>query len=190
MLYVGQAYADGKRSAIDRLKSHSTLQKILAETQHASPDDEILLLAFEYSPYQVIASMNAADKNSISDETDTQRHISILDNPLTEHQQICLAEAGLIRYFQPKYNEIYKDSFPASDQKILNHCYDLDFSALVVEIDTDELGLMLHSPTVPESGHHIGKFDLVNPTVRRSFFTFVDKNGKAFDMFGVVPPTR
>ena len=43
-LYVGEAYAAGQRSAFDRLKSHSTLQKILADVVTTRLDDEILLL--------------------------------------------------------------------------------------------------------------------------------------------------
>lgn len=190
VLYVGQAYAQGRRSALDRLKSHSTLQKILADVVHKLPDDEIQLLTFEYVPYRVITSMDGTDKQAISDERDSKRYISIIDNPLTEHQQICLIEAGLIRYFIPPYNEIYKDSFPAADQKILSGCYELDFSALVVEIDTEELGMQLFSKTVSPARHHIAKFNLTDSTVRRSFFTFVKKDGEAVELPGVISPSR
>jgi hypothetical protein len=190
VLYVGQAYADGKRSAIDRLKSHSTLQKILADTQHNLPDDELILLAFEYPQYRVISSFDGIDKTAIRDESDSKRFLSILDNPLTQHQQICLAEAGLIRYFQPQYNATYKASFPAEDQKLLNQCYELDFSALIVEIDTEDLDLGLYSPSVAVDSHHIVQFDLVDPTKRRSFFTFVDREGKALELPDVIPPSK
>lgn len=190
VLYIGQAYAEGRRSALDRLKSHSTLQKILADVHHNMPDDEILLLTFEYVPYRVISSMDGIDKSAIRDETDSKRFTSILDNPLSEHQQICLVEAGLIRYFTPAYNQIYKDSFPAADQKILSSCYNLDFSALIVEIDTEELRMQLFSERVAPSEHHIAKFDLVDPEVRRSFFTFVSKDGRHIDFPDVIPPSR
>lgn len=189
VLYVGQAYADGNRSAIDRLRAHSTLQQILAETSHTMPDDQILLLAFEYVPYRVITIFDGIDKKAIRDERDTERFYSILDNPLSERQQICLAEAGLIRYFQPKYNEIYKTSFPAADQKVLDECYQLDFSALVVEIDTTELTFELYSTRVASDLHHIAQFDLVDPRVRRSF-TFISKEGKTFSMPDVIAPSR
>jgi len=96
VLYVGQAYAEGRRSAVERLRSHSTLQKILADVVQKAPDDEILLLAFEYLPYRVITSMDGTDKSAIRDDSDHQRFISILDNPLTKYQQICLIEAALI----------------------------------------------------------------------------------------------
>jgi hypothetical protein len=138
----------------------------------------------------VISSFDGVDKSAIRDDSDGKRFMSIYDNPLTQHQQICLAEAGLIRYFQPKYNTVYKESFPAEDQKILDHCYELDFAALVVEIDTNEIGLTLHSPTAAPSGHHIAKFDLIDPTKRRSFFTFVDKEGKVAIAKDVIPPSR
>lgn len=189
VLYVGQAYAEGNRSAFDRLKSHSTLQRILADTQYAMPDDEVLLLAFEYAPYSIISSFDGIDKAAIRDERDQGRFMSLIDNPLNKAQQVSLVEAGLIRYFQPRYNVIYKDSFPAADQALLNSCYELDFSALIVEIDTEELCLPLFSESVAASGHHVAKFDLVDPTSRRSFFTFVGKDGKGVDMPGVVPPS-
>jgi hypothetical protein len=101
----------------------------LADIQHNLPDDELLLLAFEYAPYRVVTIFDGIDKTAVRDDGDTKRFLSIHDNPLSVHEQICLAEAGLIRYFEPRYNEIYKDSFPASDQKILDHCYELDFLA-------------------------------------------------------------
>ena len=145
VLYVGQAFGDGGRSALDRLRSHSTLQKILGDVQYNNPDDEVVLLTFEYAPYAIITMIDGANKTAIRDESDHARFMSILDSPLSKHQQICLAEAGLIRYFAPEYNEIYKSSFPAKDQKILGSCRDLDFSGLIVEIDSAEIGVSLFS---------------------------------------------
>jgi len=173
VLYIGQAYGDsGNRSAVDRLKSHSTLQKILAEVQHSSPDDEVYVLTFEYMPYQVITSMDGRSNAKIKDYRDIQRFHSILDNPLTEYQQICLIEAGLIRYFQPTYNKIYKDSFPSEKHKILEKCYELDFSGLIVEINTEELSFLLYSEVVSPRYHHIGKIELTDPDERWGFFHF------------------
>ncbi|RVJ91262.1 hypothetical protein [Sinorhizobium meliloti] len=188
VLYVGQAYAGGRRSAFDRLKSHSTLQEILADMQEKMPDDEAVILTFEYVPYQIISSFDGTATDAISDETDTKRFVSILDNPLTEEQQICLAEAGLIRYFQPEYNEVYKRNFPKNDQKVLNSCYELDFCGLIVEIDTSEVGFRLFSQGRAPDVHHTAQFDLFNTEVRRSFFTFGSGDG-AFTMPGVISPS-
>lgn len=190
VLYVGQAYADGKRSALDRLKNHSTLQKILAHAQYNMPDDEIFVLTFEYAPYTIMTMFDGRANNPIKDERDEKRFVSILENPLTQHQQICLAEAGLIRYFRPKYNEIYKESFPAPDLKILSECYDLDFSALAVEINTEDLGFNLYTNSTRAKGHHIAQFDLINPSERLSFFSLEGQCSNTTVRTDVIPPSR
>lgn len=190
VLYVGQAYADGKRSAIDRLRSHSTLQRVLAETTSKKPDDEILLLLFKYEPYRVFTSMDGISKAEIVDDRDKDRFLDILANPLSEHAQICLAEAALIRYFQPPYNAIFKEGFPNSSQKILSECYKLDFSGLIVEIDTEDLRMSLYSASVSPDDHHTAKFDLHKRNVRRSFFAFPEPDGSVVHQPGVITPSR
>jgi hypothetical protein len=53
VLYVGQAFgSDGDRSAWDRLKSHSTLQRIYSETR---PDKEIWLTLCEIAGLGALA---------------------------------------------------------------------------------------------------------------------------------------
>lgn len=177
VLYVGQAFGGGNRTAIDRLRSHSTLQKILAEANYDSPDSEIMVLTIEYEPYRVITSMDGRAREAIKDERDGKRFISIIDNPLKQGQQISLAEAALIRYFQPKYNKIYKKKFPSRELKVLAKCYEYDFSALVVEINTDELHLTLHSDTVRPAMHHIANIDLVDHEQRAGFFHMATGDG-------------
>jgi hypothetical protein len=173
VLYVGQAYAEGRRSAFERLKSHSTLQKILAEAQYNAPDNEIILFMFEYAPYRIISQMDGRAFGVIADERDSNRFYSILENPLTKAQQVCLTEAALIRYFSPKYNEIYKESFPSPSHKILQQCYELDFSGLIVEINTDDFEFYLYSERVAPSVHHISSIDLLGHENRIGFFHMV-----------------
>jgi hypothetical protein len=186
VLYVGQAFADGKRSAFARLKSHSTLQKILADANYNSPDSEIFLLMFEYEHYRVINQMDGRAKDTIDDDRDSERFYSILENPLTEGQQVCLTEAALIRYFSPKYNEIYKESFPSPTHKILQQCYGLDFSALIVEINTDELDFSLYSERIAKNSHHICQIDLLGHEDRKGFFYFSDGADSFMKMSDVI----
>lgn len=186
VLYIGQAYGDGKRTAFERLKSHSTLQKILAQINYDSPEYEIQLLTFEYSPYRIIHQMDGRAKNAISDYRDLDRFRSVTVNHLTEHQQICLVEAGLIRYFQPQYNVIYKDNFPNGKHKILEACYDLDFSGLIIEINTEDLGFSLWSSGINARDHHIAKIDLVDPNIRWGFFHIFNDDGSALSMPNVI----
>jgi hypothetical protein len=179
VMYVGQAFGEGDRSALDRLRAHATLQKILAELSAGRPDDEVMLFLVKYEPAQFFASIDGITKSGIGGEADTEHFLDVMDNPLSEKQEIAIAEAGLIRYFAPEYNEKYKASFPDEDHKILEDCYKLDFAGLVVEINTEDVLAPLWSPnTKGKVLHHIANFDLHDLAVRRSFFSFVDKNGK------------
>jgi hypothetical protein len=180
ILYIGQAFGDGTRTAIDRLKSHSTLQKILSDLNYFFPDDEVYILTFEYNPYEVITAMNGRDRSheTITGKDDIERFYSILDNPLTKKQQISLIEAGLIRYFKPHYNQIYKDSFPSNKHKILEECYKLDFSGLIIQVNTEELGFSLFSERVSPRQLHMAEIDLVGHEDRWAFFhMFFDEHG-------------
>jgi hypothetical protein len=187
VLYVGQAFGDGTRSANDRLKSHSTLQKILADAQYNNPEDIVTVLTFEFVPYRIIHQMDGRTKPQISDDRDKARFISILENHLTDHQEVCLVEAALIRYFQPHYNEMYKENFPRQNHKILESCYELDFSALIVEINTEDLRISLFSSIVKPSHHHISKFDLVAHEDRWGFFHLSTGDGTVEKMPNVIP---
>ena len=172
VLYVGQAFGDGTRNPFDRLKSHSTLQKILADTSYTYPDDEIYILAFEYAPHRIFTNMDGRSKFGGSAKEDSKRFLNIIENPLSEYQQVCLVEAGLIRYFTPQYNKIYRESFPSPKHKILEQTYELDFSGLVVEINTEELDIRLFSKNVVPKEHHMSKIDLISHEERYGFFHF------------------
>lgn len=178
VIYVGQAYGNGSRSALERAKSHSTLQKILAETAARRPDDEIWIFMFDYAPHQLFMSMDGITKSGIIDERDDEHRRRAFSSLLGKKEEIALAEAGLIKYFDPVYNKIYRYKFPHRNQKILDKCYGLDFSGLVVEINTDDLGMPIFSDRVRAGMHHIARFDLHDPAKRRSFFAFVDKDGR------------
>lgn len=190
VLYVGQAYADGKRTAIDRLRSHSTLQKNLADTMNEFPDDQIYIITLVYNEYNLISSFNGVDKTCISGQEDDARLNSIIGNPLSKKEIVCLAEASLIRYFNPRYNITYKSSFPASDQKILSGCFDLDFSGLSVEIELDDSSFRLYSKDVSVKHHHLAMFNLVDEEERLGFFSLSDGDSDPITMTGVIPLTK
>ena len=50
-----------------------------------------------------------------------------------ERKAVALAEAGLIRGWQPKYNDRMKYNFPARKQISLETAQDLDLHNLVIE---------------------------------------------------------
>ncbi|PTA48638.1 hypothetical protein C9I43_16280 [Shewanella morhuae] len=171
VLYVGQAIGNkANRSAFDRLKSHSTFQKILALTAQEYPDNEIVVFMYEFENGQVFSSMDGMAKDANNTQENERRLFNAVSNPPNKKQKIGLIEAGLIRYFEPKYNEIFKTKFPSSKHKVLQSCRDLDATGLIVELDSSDLRCRLFSPSVVAKEHHIANFDLVSQEKRMSFF--------------------
>jgi hypothetical protein len=87
-----------------------------------------------------------------------------------EAERITLYEASLIRYFQPRFNKEFRNSFPSTNMKVLADCYQKDFNALVAEICFDELPFMLFTETVPPKRYHIARHDLHSDQARKLFF--------------------
>ena len=67
VVYVGMSYAEGRRSAKDRLISHSTLQKVLADLNNDAPDDEALIIMAQFAQPINMISFDGTDE-SLKDE--------------------------------------------------------------------------------------------------------------------------
>ncbi len=171
VVYIGQAFGDsGSRTAIDRLQSHGTLQEILADLAHVSWWMEPVLLLFTYDAPQMIAKMDGQGSPEITGDEDLAHYMSIRNESLSEAQAISIAEASLIRYFQPDYNSHFKGNYPTSELQHLRDAYRLDFNAIMTEIDTEDLYLSTFSKHQVAAVHHIAQFDLHDPKDRFSFF--------------------
>lgn len=167
--YIGQAYGDGgSRNALDRLLKHETLQKIALKG--APVDHRITLLLLEIQPSnQLITMMNPYAQNTEEGPSRIRQGLDKLYNT-SEAERISLYEAALIRYFYPDFNKEFKDSFPSTNLKILQDCYEKDFAAVIAEICIDELPFHLWSSSVPPKLHHLAKHDLHRDVDRRIFF--------------------
>lgn len=152
VLYIGQGIGrKTSRLAVDRLSSHSTLQRILADTLNTAPDTEVLLLMFRFEHHRNIIS-TAGDFSIIPQASEQQesKHFGALqDARLDRYARISLAEAALINYFKPQYNVHYKEKFRSDKLKILKGLLKLDLSALIVEINTANIGCRLQTKTQP-----------------------------------------
>ncbi len=172
VLYIGQSLgSQGNKNALDRLSSHSTLQKILARTSYEYPDKEIVIFMYEFKHDRMYSSIDGRASNADNSDKNETRLFNAMENPPDKKQKIGLIEAGLIRYFQPPYNEIYKIKFPSTKHRVLNSCYNLDISGFIVEINCENLNYFLHSKSITSSYHHIAKIDLFNSIDRSSFFS-------------------
>lgn len=167
--YVGQAYGkDGSRNALDRLVKHETLQKI--SLSGVPKDKELHLLLLEVEPNtQLITLLNPFAQNK--DESDSRINAGI-DKLFftTEPERISLYEAALIRYFYPQFNKEFKDSFPSTRLKVLQDCYEKDFTMLIAEISFDALPFQLCSEVVDARYSHMAKHNLHEDIQRKAFF--------------------
>ncbi|AGQ92287.1 hypothetical protein M634_11105 [Vibrio parahaemolyticus O1:Kuk str. FDA_R31] len=187
VVYVGMSYANGKRSAKDRLLSHSTLQSVLSDLNHDEPDTEALIIMAEFTPQQTMISFDGSNNGpSVEDDRDVVQDINRQLNDITKKQQICLIEASLIRYFEPYYNDKYKKYFPVESQKILKEMYEIDFSGITVELNTEILRCRLFSENRAAGFHHIASFDLHDQSKRKSFFNFAEIGTDAGDFSGAI----
>jgi hypothetical protein len=176
--YVGMSYAGGRRSAKDRLLSHSTLQAVMADMSRDQPDREVMVVLERYEPPQVFVLMNGRDESlNVEDDRDIAADLIRAQNEISKDLQICLVEAGLIKYFQPKYNDIYKKRFPHPSHEILKEVYSIDFGAVTVELNSEDLNVRLGSAVRKAGFHHIANFDLHDPAIRTSFFNTMNVEG-------------
>lgn len=174
VVYVGMAYGDGSRSAKDRLKGHATLQQVLADLNAEDPDAEALIIMVQYAPPLAILHFDPRDKSLDPDaDRDPIANMRSAEQLINRKIETALAEAGLIRYFQPRYNEKYKNNFPSAAHSITESLYEIDFLGLVVEINTEDINVRLFSEKRAPGYHHIASFDLHDPDARQSFFNML-----------------
>lgn len=176
--YIGQAYgADGSRNALDRLKKHETLQKIAVQGVPEGYRLELILLQVVPGTRVITVFNPKAEEKS----TGGQRIKAGLDKLFgtDEKERVSLFEAAFIRYFRPPFNEKFKDSFPSTNMKVLQDCYDKDFSAVIAEIgfDADALPYKLFSGQVEPKDHHTASYNLSKDEDRAVFFSPIRKSG-------------
>ena len=199
VLYVGQAFGDGSRKALDRLADHSTLQSVLADAIHEAPDQEILLLLLEYAPpkkHMLIPPESTYPSwYEVRDEevqTEIDRRMEQLKHSrIPAKNCTSIVEAALINYFKPRYNEKFIHQPPQASHQHMVECYNEDFSALMVELNTEDAQISLYSQRIIAGFHHLAKFDLHNTETRKAFFQlafFWDEVGLTIESGPIVPP--
>lgn len=178
LLYIGQSFGkNGERQSPERLKQHSTLQKIYAEAMQNNPDKEIWLNLVSFDR-QLHFSFDGINKESQRQENDIEKSTEIMmkfnKNELNEKQIINFTEASLIKFFKPKYNIIYKEGFPNPNHKSYVESYELDINSVAFEMDTECINLLLYTETIPAKFVNLGSFTLRSKENRKSLFNIVD----------------
>lgn len=177
--YIGHSLGeDGCKGAIERLigrsnrrDAHEHLQHIALETISKHPDHEIFIGLFSYEFQQKFAVGGYSPfepVHSIDEEPD--RIDRFMDARIERAHRIKMAEAALIRYFQPEFNNHYKDRFPANDHTILNPLRDLDITGIYISVDTEENAAILYTAAAEPSMQHTALYPIVSNEDRASFF--------------------
>lgn len=181
VLYIGQSYGvDGARTAPDRLVSHSTLQGIYAEAIENNPDCEIWLALASFCQINLTMFDGITQFTKEEKQKDKERYkdvfVKLHLNGINEQQRINFTEAALIRYFEPKYNKIYKETFPNPAHSTYSECYDLDINSVCIEMHTsDMVNCKFFSAVVKKAPWHMKDFLLHSREDRESMFEFFDK---------------
>jgi hypothetical protein len=182
VLYVGQSYGvEGARTAPDRLISHSTLQGIYSEAISNNPDSEIWLALASFKQLNITMFDGKTKFNNQEREADRERFQNVYNkinlSGINEQQKINFTEAALIKYFQPPYNKIYKDSFPSPAHSTYSECYDLDINSICIELNTSDLvNCQFFSSTIKKAPRHMKDFLLHSMNDRKSMFDFTYEN--------------
>ncbi|WP_113050033.1 hypothetical protein, partial [Paenibacillus polymyxa] len=160
VLYIGRAFGlkeTPTRNVFDRLQHHETVQKIYSER---SWDTDVWLTAWKFSPN----SIAFFDPNESNDDLKSYIHNLVESKKnntsflqISDKQNIAVAEAALINYFKPIYNDKFKNNFPSSDHEYKEY-YELGLDYVMVELDTSGLGFRLWSEEAEVNKEHIIKY--------------------------------
>lgn len=167
VLYAGNVYKEGPLSAFARVQNNRALMELLLAMREALPDDDIIVYAFEYLPYELTPLGALMPQVS---QTQDARFLSTQGHPLNEYQKTCMEQAALIEYFQPTWNASDKQVSDPESVRVFQSCEILDFSGVVIEISTVRSHFRLYSRTVPPMHHHMNILDLSDPAKRADFF--------------------
>lgn len=175
--YIGQSFGDdGDSDALTRLigktgkQGHGSLQKVLADINHSSPDSEAFLLLYSFEFYKKFIVGGGALEPEITFDEAPDRFENLLDARVSREDRINLIEAALIKYFQPKYNETYKKTFPQTTHEILRVLFNLDITGLSVSLSTEDQNFRTYSKEIEPNKQHCAIFPIVEESQRASFF--------------------
>lgn len=172
VLYVGQSYGKkGDRDALIRLKSHETLQKVMADILYEDINSEIAITLWEFTP-RLLASLDGRNDFLVTDEEDRQHFEKVLSAPpiFVDNQIINVTEAALINYFKPKYNDKFKNNFPDVKHKGYRFYYNYDYNAITVELDPSCVNIDIYSEQTRYSQFSPIKYLLNSEEKRKSMF--------------------
>lgn len=137
LLYIGQSQGRKKeRTALERLKSHSTVLDILSKESAKDPDCQILIGLINFEPISLMTMMPDS-LNNLENEGNpntVKTFKELLGSARLRKESINILEAALIKYFRPIYNEKFIDTFPSKSHSSYQFYYDNNIHSISVEM--------------------------------------------------------
>ena len=178
VVYVGQSQDEGG-ALTSRLLNHKTLQRVMADTHQNAPHLDVWVVPMQFATYNKMFNLGSW----LGSEGDEQSltHVSAFEDAALDASVVtALAEAALIRYFQPEFNEKFVDTFPEPLHKTYRQVYDLDVNSVGIDFETlTTIGIRLRSRVVKPTFIHAGLFAMHDEAERRRFFDLDDVGGLA-----------
>ena len=169
VLYIGKGTSD---CAIDRLNGHSTLEQILADILKNEPSKEVAILLYNFEMHKsAMTAPNFGEKAEIRGDAAQKHFKQVFAYKPSIDEQTRIVEAMLIDYFKTsKYNTHFTQKL-SPQLKTLESVYNVDFDAVVVEINNENIGyLPIYSSNVRSSYHHQAILDIRKAEGRISLF--------------------
>lgn len=170
ILYIGQSKGRvTKTNALSRVIKHENLQKIYSEGAIHFPNKEIWIMCCAFNQQNITMS-GLPHKTKVSMTKEYKRFQSFVNLKLSSDQCTNIIEAALIRYFEPKYNEVFKDNFPNEKHKSYSESFKADLNAVVIEVNTEESFRYLYTKTRKRKIDHIVIYHLRKEEERVKMF--------------------
>lgn len=170
VVYIGKGTAD---CALDRLDQHSTLEKILANVLKKEPNKEVALFLLKYKMQRDVMrpEVAMADLAEIRGAEAESHYQKLLEYAPDNEEQAKIVEALLIDHFKTsEYNTHYVNGL-SKDLAVLKNVYELNFDAIIAEVDTENIGgVRLYSRIIPPKYHHDAVLDIRREEGRFSLF--------------------
>jgi len=148
VVYVGKS-EDVGGAINNRLPAHSTLQRILADVHDFHPNLEIVGVLFRPETFTTTTAILPTKGNV---PTNAKKAAEAMMPVLDRATAIAVAEASMIRLFEPEYNVHYKKTFPSQSHMSYSGVLPMEYNSLGVLLETQRtLGFRLYSEAVKPS---------------------------------------
>jgi hypothetical protein len=171
--YVGRAYSQSGRNAVDRLMNHETLQRVQADVAAKRPDREIWLVPMAFDAYSMIGEFGLWA--GVATDEEEMAHAKDIDTyPVSEKERVALTEGALIRYFDPPYNKNLKQTFPSSAHRDYTSIYTRELIGAGFDLESTSVGTRLGSAARPAAWAHGHVFSLRSEGEKKSLLDLAD----------------